>query len=283
MDNITGVVDTAWLAEGIGNETLRIVDATWYMPGSPRKGYDDYVAGHIPGAVFWDVDAISDPAAPLPVTIPTKEQFAAHMLRLGIGPTTQVVVYDGSGIMSAARVWWMLRYFGHDAVAVLNGGMPKWKAEGRALETGEVAPTTKVGAFEPRPRAELLARFEDMMAHVVGGRSQILDARGAARFRGEEAETRPNTRPGHMPGALNLPYGTLLTTDKTMLSPKLLAEKFAQAGLETDRPVVVSCGSGVSSPVLALGLFLTGRPDVGVYDGSWNEWGAHRDAPVVKG
>jgi thiosulfate/3-mercaptopyruvate sulfurtransferase len=184
--------------------------------------------------------------------------------------------------MSAARVWWMLRYFGHDAVAVLDGGMPKWKAEGRALEAGTGSPAKVLMPFEPRPRSELLARFEDMMAHVTGGRSQILDARGAARFRGEEGETRPNTRSGHMPGALNLPYGALLASDKTMLSPKALAEKFAHAGLETDRPVVVSCGSGVSSPVLALGLFLTGRPDVVVYDGSWNEWGAHPDAPVVK-
>lgn len=281
-DAMKGIVDTAWLADRLGDKTLRIVDATWYMPGSPRKGQDDFLAGHIPGAVFWDVDAIADVTAPLPVTMPSAAQFADQMTGLGIGPDTQVVVYDGSGIMSAARVWWMLRYFGHDAVAVLDGGMPKWKAEGRALEAGPAA-AKSASPFEARPRPALFASLADMKAHAAGSGTQILDARGGARFRGEEAETRPNTRAGHMPGALNLPYGNILGADKTMASPAVLTEKLEKAGVAGDRPIVVSCGSGVSSPVLALGLFLIGRSDVSVYDGSWNEWGAHPDAPVVKG
>lgn len=281
-EKISGVVSTQWLEDKLGDETLRIVDATWYMPGSPKTGRDDYLEGHIPGAVFWDLDAIADTAAPLPVTLPSVEDFAAHMTRLGISNDTPVVVYDGSGIMSAARVWWMLRHFGHDNVAVLDGGMPKWKAEGRTLEAGENGPAAASPAFRAAPRRDLLATFEDMLAHVAGSGTQILDARGAARFRGQDVETRPNTRAGHMPGSFNLPFGNLLNPDKTMVAKDALPEKFAASGIDAARPIAVTCGSGVSAPVLALGLFLTGKDDVAVYDGSWNEWGAHPDALVVK-
>lgn len=280
---IEGVVDTQWLADHLGDDALRIVDASWYMPGSPRTGEQDYRDGHVPGAVFWNLDEIADTDAALPVTLPPPEAFSAHMTRLGIGNETPVVVYDGSGIMSAARVWWMLRYFGHDSVAVLDGGMPKWKAEGRPLEAGDQRPGAAVPPFVAKPRPELLATLDDMRGHVAGDGTRILDARGASRFRGEDKETRPNTRAGHMPGSFNLPFAGLLADDKTMLAPDVLSGKFAEAGVDASRPVAVTCGSGVSAPVLALGLFLTGREDVQVYDGSWNEWGVHPDTPVEKG
>lgn len=282
MRQLNGVVSTQWLEEALGQGGLCIVDASWYMPGSPRTGADDYRAGHVPGAVFWDLDAIADRDALLPVTLPTATDFADHMARLGISNDTPVIAYDGSGIMSAARVWWMLRYFGHDNVAVLDGGMPKWRAEGRALETGEQRLVAQAPAFKPAPRPGLLADFDDMLAHAKGSGTQILDARGASRFRGEDGETRPNTRAGHMPGSLNLPFADVLNPDKTVAAPDVLAQRFASVGVDPTRPVAVTCGSGVSAPVVALGLFLTGRADIAVYDGSWNEWGAHPAALVTK-
>lgn len=280
--NIRGTVDTLWLANNLDAENLKIVDATWYMPGSGSAGGDDYLEGHIPGAVHWDLDVISETDAPLPVTIPSAEDFDAHMSRLGIGSESAVVVYDGSGIMSAARVWWMLRYFGHDNVAVLDGGMPKWKAEGQQLERGQSS-VALATSFVASPRPELFASLEDMLSHVSNSGTQIVDARGASRFRGEDAETRPNTRAGHMPGSLNLPFGTLLATDKTIALPDELERRFGDVGLDASKPVAVTCGSGISAAVLALGLFLIGKENVAVYDGSWNEWGAKPHAPVERG
>jgi thiosulfate/3-mercaptopyruvate sulfurtransferase len=275
------LVSTDWLASHLNDADLRIIDATWYLPGQGKKGADDFAQSRIPGAVFWDLDAVADTSSDLPVTIPSANVFAAAMGKLGIGPDTRVVAYDRSGIMSAARVWWMLRYFGHDKVAVLDGGFPKWQKEGRALETGASKAPANAGAFVAKPRPELIRIFDSMLETVCSRASQVVDARGAARFAGIEKETRPNTRSGQMPGALNLPFGNILDgTAKTVLPADQLAERFRAAGVDPAKPIVVSCGSGVSSPVLALGLYLLGRPDVAVYDGSWNEWGCKPEAPI---
>jgi thiosulfate/3-mercaptopyruvate sulfurtransferase len=275
------LTSTDWLASHLNDSNLRVIDATWYLPGQGKKGADDFAQSRIPGAVYWDLDAIADTSSDLPVTIPSAEVFAAAMKRLGIGPATHVVAYDRSGIMSAARVWWMLRYFGHDKVSVLDGGFPKWQKENRSIETSAPRAPAAAGEFVARPRPELIRTFGPMMDTVRARASQVVDARGAARYAGTEKETRPNTRSGHMPGSLNLPFGNILDgASKTVLPADQLAERFRAAGVDVNEPIVVSCGSGVSSPVLALGLYLLGRPDVAVYDGSWNEWGRNPEALI---
>ncbi|MGE0747734.1 MAG: 3-mercaptopyruvate sulfurtransferase [Rhodospirillales bacterium] len=274
------LVSTEWLAAHLDDPKVRAVDATWYLPNQKRTGREDFDERRIPGAAFWDIDAIADPATDLPHMLPDAAAFAAAMGALGIADDNRVVVYDSFGLMSAARAWWTLRHFGHDAVAVLDGGMPKWLAEGRPVERGAPRPPAPA-RFTARPRPALARGLDDMRRNLDTRSEQVLDARSAGRFNGTEPELRPQCRSGHIPGSLNLPFGDLLDPQtKTVRPAEALAQRFAAAGVDPAKPVITSCGSGITACVLALGLHLVGRDDVAVYDGSWTEWGGRRDTPV---
>jgi thiosulfate/3-mercaptopyruvate sulfurtransferase len=272
------VVTTAWLAEHLGASDLRVVDGTWHMPQLKRDPRAEFEAAHVPGAVFFDIDAIADRSTTLPHMLPAPSQFAAAVGALGIGSGDRVVVYDVRGVVSAARVWWTFRAFGHEAVAVLDGGFRKWRAEGRPLESGAAKPAPRV--FSARPRPELVRDLDAMRANIGSHAAQVLDARSAGRFAGTEAEPRAGLRGGHIPGSRNLPYETLYRPDGTLKPPDELGDAVAAAGIDLARPIVTTCGSGVTASVLALALYVLGRRDVAVYDGSWSEWGARSDTPI---
>jgi thiosulfate/3-mercaptopyruvate sulfurtransferase len=272
------LVSTAWLAAGLGAPDLRVLDGTWHMPQLQRDAGQEFAQAHIPGAAFFDIDGIADTSVPLPHMLPSPEVFAARVGALGVGDGDRVVVYDVRGVISAARVWWTFRAFGHDRVAVLDGGLRAWRAEGRAVESGE--PTISPRRFSARFRPELVRDLAAMRANLATRREQVLDARSRGRFLGTEPEPRAGLRGGHMPGSLNLPYEELYRPDGTFASPEALRGAFAKAGVELGRPIVASCGSGITACVLALGLSLVGQEDVAVYDGSWTEWGGRPDTPV---
>jgi thiosulfate/3-mercaptopyruvate sulfurtransferase len=271
-------VTTQWLATHLGEPDVRVVDGTWHMPQAKRDARAEFEAAHIPGAVFFDIDAIADRASSLPHMLPSAAQFAAAVGELGIGNGHRIVVYDVRGVVSAARVWWTFRAFGHDDVAVLDGGLRKWRAEGRPVESGGAAPAHV--AFTARLRPELVRDVEAMRANVARRSVQVLDARSVGRFAGTEPEPRAGLRGGHIPGSLSLPYETLYRPDGTLKPPNELREAVTAAGVDLGRPVVTTCGSGVTASVLALALYLIGRRDVAVYDGSWSEWGSRSDTPV---
>ncbi len=274
------LVSTQWLAEHLGAPDLRVVDGTWYLPHLKRDARADYAAAHIPGAVFFDIDAIKDPKNPLPHMLPGAADFARAVGALGIGEGDHVVVYGGRYGIAAARVWWTFRVFGHDRVAVLDGGLVKWQAEGRPLEIGQASPVAR--RFTARFRPELVRNLETMRSNLEHRREQVVDARSAGRFVGTEPEPRPGLRGGHIPGSLNLPYERLFhAADGTLLEPEALRRAFAEAGVTVDKPVVTTCGSGVSAAVLALALYRLDRSDVPVYDGSWTEWAGRSDTPVT--
>ena len=274
------------LAARLDDPQLRIVDASWHMPQLGRDPRAEFAAGHIPGAVFFDIDEVADKENPLPHMLPDVETFAAKRAALGIAADAHVVCYDTTGVGSAARAWWTFRAFGHEAVCVLDGGLPKWRAEGRPVVAGEAAPApAEARAVSARPD---LVRGLAQVRAVVESRSeigeQILDARSRGRFAGSEPEPREGLRGGHMPGARNLPFPDLYRPqDKTMKDPAALAALYRDAGVDFDRPVVTSCGSGVTACNLALGLHLAGHRRVAVYDGSWTEWGGRSDTPVETG
>jgi thiosulfate/3-mercaptopyruvate sulfurtransferase len=273
------VVSTDWLAKHLGAPDLRVLDGTWHMPQLKRDARAEFAQAHVPGAAFFDIDAIADHATTLPHMLPAPEAFAEAVGALGVGSGDRVVVYDTRGVVSAARVWWTFRAFGHDAVAVLDGGLKKWRAEGRPVERGAPAPPRR--AFTARPQPALVRDLAAMRANLASRAAQVLDARSAGRFAGTEPEPRAGLRGGHIPGSLNLPYETLYRADGTLKPPDELAGAVRAAGVDLGRPVVTTCGSGVTASVLALALYLLGRRDVAVYDGSWSEWGGRADTPVA--
>ena len=276
------IVETEWLAERLGAPGIAILDGSWHLPSANRDARAEYNGEHIPGAQFFDIDEISDEASGLPHMLPSTVAFASRMKAMGIGDGVRVVVYDVNGIQSAARVWWMLRVMGHRDVAVLNGGLKKWKAEGRPVEDMPPPPRPRCH-FTPRFNRELVRDIDDMRALLNSGVEQIADARPAGRFAGSEPEPRAGLRGGHIPGSLNVPSGGLVNSDGTIKSPGELVRLFEDAGIDLNAPVVTTCGSGVTACILALGLATLGRPNVGVYDGSWAEWGQDNGLPVATG
>ena len=273
------MVTTDWLAERLGE--VAVVDATLPKVGQPGHGKDSYDAGHIPGAVFFDINGIADLTTDLPHMLPTPEAFAGAVGALGLSRDEPVVVYDAHGVYSAPRVWWTLRAMGFPEVFVLDGGLPKWKVEGRPVEMvpAASAPQTIDAQFEP----SLVRDLVGVRATLEGGAAQVVDARPAARFRGEAPEPRAGLRSGHMPGACNLPFDRVVTADGRLETAEVIAAAFRAAGVDLTRPIVTTCGSGVTASTLALALARLGRDDVAVYDGSWSEWGANPDVPVVTG
>ncbi|WP_293901199.1 3-mercaptopyruvate sulfurtransferase [Phenylobacterium sp.] len=273
------LVSTTWLAERLGDDDVRVVDATLPLVGQPGQGRDSYVAGHILGAVFFDINAIADRDTDLPHMLPTPAAFAAAAGALGLAREATIVVYDAHGIYSAPRVWWTFRTMGYPRVFVLDGGLKAWRAEGRPVETTEASPQPV--AVEPAFDWRLVTDLDNVREVLAAGSTQVVDARSAARFRGEAPEPRASLRSGHMPGALNLPFNLVVNADGTLKSVDDLRAAFAHADL--DRPIVTTCGSGVTASILALALARLGRFDVAVYDGSWSEWGARSDTAVVTG
>lgn len=277
--NPNALVSTAWLADHLDAPDVRIVDGSWHMPALNRDAKAEFAACHIPGAVFFDIDDIADSDSPLPHMWPSPEKFASRVRKLGLGDGTRIVVYDTTGVGSAARVWWSFRLFGHDDVAVLDGGLPKWLNEGRPTTAEETRPRDR--HFTARLDQTKTRDFDRIRTNLESRREQILDARSRGRFAGTEPEPRAGLRGGHMPGALNLPFLDLYHPDhRTMRSAEELRTLFAEAGLDMSKPVVTSCGSGVTACNLALALHLIGKQDVAVYDGSWTEWGGRDDTPI---
>jgi len=274
---MSNLVSTDWLEAHLGD--VRLVDASWYMPDEKREPAKEFESGHIPGAVFFDIDGIADHSTGLPHMMPSPGEFSKAVGALGIGDGETVVAYDGSGIFSAPRLWWMFKAMGHDNVKVLDGGFPKWKREGRAVETGSAHPKTKF--FTAIAKPAIKRDFAQVMGIVGTSSAQILDARSAARFKAEEPEPRAGVRGGHMPGALNVHYRKLIADDGTLKPPEALRAVFDAVDL--GRPIVTSCGSGLTAAVLMLALDEIGAPDVALYDGSWTEWGGRPEAPVVTG
>jgi thiosulfate/3-mercaptopyruvate sulfurtransferase len=278
---MSGVLTTPeWLDNHLQDADLAVIDASWYLPADGRNPRAEYLGGHIPGAVFFDIDAIADHSTGLPHMLPTAEAFSAAMGQLGLSEDLRYVVYDSAGIFSAARVWWTLQVFGVESVTVLAGGLPRWKAQGRRLETGAVhrGPRT----FVARLDASAVADLTTVARALESGEAQVVDARSAARFSGEAPEPRPGLPSGHMPGSVNLPYQALLD-DGDLLSPEDMARAFKRAGVDLEKPVITSCGSGVTAAILALAAQSIGHPVAALYDGSWTQWASRPGAPVEAG
>lgn len=275
MDSL---VSTEWLADRLGESELTVVDASWHMPATGRDGREEFCAAHIPGARFLDIDELSDRNHPAPHMLPSADQFAQSMERLGIGSGDRVVVYDNSPLRTAARGWFMLRHFGARHAAILDGGLQKWQAEGRPVDSGSGKVDSK--PFESRHDRETILEKHHILA---GNHPPLLDARGKARFEGTEADPRPNVAAGHIPGARNLPYALLYNVDGTFKPVGELRRLFKEAGIDPSKPFVATCGSGVTANSLVFAAHLLGNDDAQLYDGSWSEWGADPTTPKAVG
>lgn len=280
-DDPRTLVSTGWLDAHLNDPDLRVIDASWYLPGEGRDARAEYAAAHIPGARFFDIDEIADRRSSLPHMAPPPEMFVSRLRAMGIGDGHQVVVYDGAGIRSAARVWWTFRLMGKTDVAVLDGGFPRWRAEGRPVE--DQAPLLRDRHLTAARQAGLVKDVTQVAAASKLGDHQIVDARPAGRFRGTEPEPWPGLRSGHIPGARNLPFLEVLNPDGTMKDAAALRAAFDAAGVDLARPIITTCGSGVTASVLALALERLGHRDWAVYDGSWAEWGSFPDLKIATG
>lgn len=281
QDDPKTLVSTEWLAQHIKDPDLRIIDASWHMPASDRDAKAEYTSTHIPGARFFDIDEISDHRSDLPHMAPPVEKFISRMRAMGIGDGHQVVVYDSTGLFSAARVWWTFRLMGKMDIAVLDGGLPKWLAEGR--ETEDMPPMVRDRHITVQRQSGLVKDVTQVAQASKLAQTEIVDARAAPRFAGDVAEPRAGLRSGHIPNSKNLPFGNLLNDDGTMKSPPAMLAAFNAAGVDLSKPVITTCGSGVTAAILSLGLERVGHRDHALYDGSWSEWGMYDDLPLAKG
>ena len=281
QDDPKTLVSTAWLNANLRDPDLRILDASWYLPTEARDPKTEFDESHIPGARFFDIEEISDHRSNLPHMVPPVEKFLSRIRELGVGDGHQIVVYDGAGLFSAARVWWLFKLMGHDDIAVLDGGLPKWASEGRPVTSER--PVIRDRHMFARPRYEMVKDVTEVSRASKLMDYMIIDARAADRFKGEAAEPRPGMRAGHIPNSRNVPFSTLLNADKTMKEPAELKAIFENAGVDLTKPAITSCGSGVTAAVLCLAMERFGKTDHSLYDGSWTEWGAFPTVPIATG
>lgn len=280
-DDPKTLVSTGWLADHLKDPDLRILDATWFLPNETRNGKAEYEAGHIPGARFFDIDDISDSRSELPHMMPSTEKFMSRMRKMGVGDGHQIVVYDGMGLFSAARVWWMFRLMGKTDIAVLDGGFPKWQAEGHPVE--DLPPVIRDRHMTTSRQNQMVKDVTQVASASKLGDYVIVDARAPERFRGEAPEPREGLRSGHIPNSRNVFYRDLLNPDGTMKEPDVMRGIFEAAGVDLSKPAILSCGSGVTAAILALAMERMGKTDHAVYDGSWSEWGTFHDLPIATG
>lgn len=270
------LVSTDWLFNNLSK--VKVLDASWHMPATGRSGKDEYPDRHINGAVYFDIDEIADKATNLPHMMPSREIFAQKISELGISNDDFIVVYDSSGIFSAPRVWWMFRHMGHDKVAVLDGGLKKWLAENKPIANNPKP--LALGNFQANPKPDLIRNSSDILENVDTKSAQIIDARSNSRFTGEEKEPRAGLKSGHIVGSCNVHYAALLNQDGTIKDDVTISKVFTNAGIDLDKPIITSCGSGVTACILAIALAKIGKWDVPIYDGSWTEWGQLENAPI---
>ena len=277
--NPEALVSTDWLADHLNAPDVCIVDASWHMPNAGRNARAEFEAAHIPGAVYFDIDEINDEGNPLPHMLPSPEKFSSRMRKMGLGDGNRIVVYDSTGVSAAARVWWMFRVFGHEDVALLDGGLQKWLTEGRPVT--DAPGESRARHFTARVNTLLARDYAQMRANVDSRAEQVLDARSPGRFSATEPEPRPELPGGHIPGSLNIPFPKVMESEnKTMLPADGIRQALEDAGVDTSKPMVTSCGSGVTAAILTLALYLIGHEQVPVFDGSWTEWASNPDSPI---